>query len=124
MPAPGLATEKLYKNLQPRVPILKGQRRAKWLRRKREGTLISVTELRGREIRLQENRRSVGHNEQHRLPTPLCQSLVLWIDHAFEKCSFITFCLLKCYTILTIVQEPLFPYKRFMVHCNTRCIPL
>lgn len=123
MSAPGLATEKLYKNLQPRVPILKGKGGRSGWRRKREGTLISITELRGREIRLQENCRSVGYNEQHRLPSPLCQSLVLWTDHAFEKCSFITFCLLKCYTILTIVQESLFPYKRFMVHCNTRCIP-
>lgn len=37
MSAPGLATEKLYKNLQPRVPILKGQRRAKWLEEEKRG---------------------------------------------------------------------------------------
>lgn len=37
MPDPELATEKLYKNLQPRVPILKGQRSGKWLEEEKRG---------------------------------------------------------------------------------------
>lgn len=62
MPDPGPATEKLYKNLQPRASILKGKGGRSGWRRKREDTFISITDRREKEIRLLENCVSVGPN--------------------------------------------------------------